>query len=91
MTTRLLILLVLLTVVPAVGMLWLTNRAAAIETTAGQQHVREAYRGQLRLVRARLDPLLRARAARLEDGAATPGVRFKRLVTRSRPKVCWTE
>jgi hypothetical protein len=38
MTTRLLVLLVLLTVLPAMGMLWLMNRAAAIETTAGQQH-----------------------------------------------------
>jgi len=34
MTTRLLVLLVLLTVLPAMGMLWLMNRAAAIETTA---------------------------------------------------------
>ena len=81
MTTRLLILLVLLTVLPAMGMLWLMNRAAAIETTAGQQQVLEAYRGQLRLVRSRLDPLWRAHAAHLEEGAATPEERFTRLVT----------
>ena len=56
MTTRLLVLLVSLTVLPAMGMLWLMNRAAAMETAAGQQQVLEAYRGQLRLVRSRLDP-----------------------------------
>jgi len=81
MTTRLLVLLVLLTVFPAMGMLWLMNRAAAIETTAGQQQVLEAYRGQLRLVRSRLDPLWRAHAAHLEEGDATPEERFTRLVT----------
>ena len=48
MTTRLLVLLVSLTVLPAMGMLWLMNRAAAMETAAGQQQVLEAYRGQLR-------------------------------------------
>ena len=73
MTTRLLVLLVLLTVLPAMGMLWLMNRAVAMETAAGQQQVLEAYRGQLRLVRSRLDPLWRAHAAHLEEGdAITP-------------------
>ena len=43
MTTRLLVLLVLLTVLPAMGKLWLMNRAVAMETTAGQQQVLEAY------------------------------------------------
>ncbi len=81
MTTRLLVLLVLLTVLPAMGMLWLMNRAVAMETTAGQQQVLEAYRGQLRLVRSRLDPLWRAHAAHLEEGPATPEERFTRLVT----------
>jgi len=81
MTTRLLVLLVLLTVLPAMGMLWLMNRALAMETTAGQQQVLEAYRGQLRLVRSRLDPLWRAHAAHLEEGNATPEERFTRLVT----------
>jgi signal transduction histidine kinase len=80
MTTRLLVLLVLLTVAPAMGMLWLMNRAVAMETAAGQQQVLEAYRGQLRLVRSRLDPLWRAHAAHLEEGDATPEERFTRLV-----------
>ena len=87
MTTRLLVLLVLLTVVPAMGMLWLMNRAAAIETAAGQQQVLEAYRGQLRLVRSRLDPIWRARAAHLEEG----DVRQRnglRLVTQEQAEVC---
>jgi len=82
MTTRLLVLLVLLTVLPAMGTLWLMNRAVAMETTAGQQQVLEAYRGQLRLVRSRLDPLWRAHAAHLEEGDATPEERFTRLVTK---------
>jgi signal transduction histidine kinase len=81
MTTRLLVLLVLLTVLPAMGMLWLMNRAVSMETTARQQQVLEAYRGQLRLVRSRLDPLWRAHAAHLEEGDATPEERFTRLVT----------
>jgi signal transduction histidine kinase len=80
-TTRLLVLLVVLTALPAVGVLWLMNRAAAIETMAGQQQVMEAYRGQLRLVRSRLDPLWRAHAARLDAGDADPQDRFTRLVT----------
>jgi signal transduction histidine kinase len=82
MTTRLLVLLVLLTVLPAMGMLWLMNRAVTMETAAGQQQVLEAYRGQLRLVRSRLDPLWRAHAAHLEEGDATPDERFTRLVTK---------
>ena len=88
MTTRLLVLLVLLTVLPAMGMLWLMNRAAAMETAAGQQQVLEAYRGQLRLVRSRLDPIWRARAAHLEEGDATPEERFTRLVTQEQADVC---
>ena len=81
MTTRLLVLLVLLTALPAMGVLWLMNRAAAMETMAGQHQVLEAYRGQLRLVRSRLDPLWRAQGARLEEGDAAPEARFTRLVT----------
>lgn len=81
MTTRLLVLLVLLTVLPAAGVLWLMNRAVTVETTAGQQQVLEAYRGQLRLVRSRLDPIWRAHAAELESGDDAPAARFDRLAT----------
>jgi signal transduction histidine kinase len=79
-TTRLLALLVLLTALPALGVLWLMNRAVSMETIAGQQQVLEAYRGQLRLVRSRLDPLWRAQAARLDEGNDGPWARFTRLV-----------
>lgn len=81
MTTRLFALLVLLTVLPAAGMLWLMNRAVAMETTAGQQQVLEAYRGQLRLARSRLDPIWRAHAALLDEGDEPPAERFSRLAT----------
>jgi signal transduction histidine kinase len=42
--------------------------------------VLEAYRGQLRLVRSRLDPIWRAHAARLNVGAGRPEQRFERLI-----------
>ena len=80
MTTCLLVLLVLLTVLPAMGMLWLMNRAVTMETTAGQQQVLEAYRGQLRLVRSRLGPLWEHTP--LTWRKVTPDERFTRLVTK---------
>jgi signal transduction histidine kinase len=79
-TSRLFALLVLLTLVPAAFVLWFMNAAVTAESESAQQRVREAYRGQLRLVRARLDPLWRAHAARLA-GAGAPLVRFEQLVT----------
>ena len=70
MTTRLFALLVLLTIVPAAFVLWFMNAAVSAENESARQRVREAYRGQLRLVRSRLDPLWRGHAARLAvDGA----------------------
>jgi len=78
--TRLFALLVLLTLVPAAFVLWFMNAAVTAESESARQRVREAYRGQLRLVRARLDPLWRAHAARLA-GTDTPAERFERLVT----------
>ncbi len=86
MTSRPLVLLVSLSVLPAIGILWLMNRAVSMETTAGQQQVLEAYRGQLRLVRWRLDHLGRAHAAHLEEDDAMPEERFARLVTQTRQK-----
>jgi signal transduction histidine kinase len=79
-TTRFFTLLVLLTIVPAAFVLWFMNAAVTAESESARQQVREAYRGQLRLVRARLDPLWRAHAARL-SAAGAPGERFERLVT----------
>ncbi|HZI79468.1 MAG TPA: hypothetical protein VFD69_08140, partial [Vicinamibacterales bacterium] len=78
-TRRLLALLVLLTLVPAAFVLWFMNAAVTAEGESARQQAREAYRGQLRLVRARLDPLWRAHAARLAVPGG-PAERFERLV-----------
>ena len=78
MTTRLLALLVLLTIVPAVFVLWFMRAAVTAESESSRQRVREAYRGQLRLVRSRLDPLWRLHVARL-TGDGAPAERFDRL------------
>jgi signal transduction histidine kinase len=79
-TTRFAALLVLLTVVPAAFVLWFMNAAVSAENESARQRVGEAYRGQLRLVRARLDPLWKAHVARLAvDGA--PAAQFEQLVT----------
>ena len=80
MTARLFGLLVLLTIVPAAFVLWFMNAAVGAETESARQRVRDAYRGQLRLVRERLDPLWRAQAAGLTE-AGTAAARFERLVT----------
>jgi signal transduction histidine kinase len=79
-TKRLFALLVLLTLVPAAFVLWFMNAAVSAENESARQRVREAYRGQLRLVRARLDPLWRGQAVSLAVAGA-PGERFERLVT----------
>jgi signal transduction histidine kinase len=79
-TPRLFGLLVLLTIVPAAFVLWFMNAAVGAETESARQRVREACRGQLRLVRERLDPLWRAQAASLTAGDSAPA-RFGRLVT----------
>ena len=78
-TARLFALLVVLTIVPAAFVLWFMNAAVTAEGEAARQQVREAHRGQLRLVRARLEPLWRGHAARL-SAAGTPDERFERLV-----------
>jgi hypothetical protein len=76
------VLLALLTLVPAASVLWFMNEALARESEASRQRVLEAYRGQLRLVRERLDPLWRVHAASL-DGAGADGApqrHFDRLI-----------
>ena len=50
-TRRLFALLVLMTIVPAAFVLWFMNAAVTAESESARQRVREAYRGQLRLVR----------------------------------------
>src|SRR6184192_4240386 len=76
----LLVLLVLLTLLPSAGVLWFMNAAVTSEAASAQQRVMEAYRGQLRLVRARLDPLWRTHVAKL-DAPGSPARQFERLIT----------
>jgi signal transduction histidine kinase len=80
-SARLFVLLALLTVLPAACVLWFMNDALARESAASHQRVLEAYRGQLRLVRSRLDPIWRAHAASLNAGTGSPEQRFERLIT----------
>ena len=78
-TTWLFVGLVLLTVVPSACVLWFMNEAVTIESAAARQRVLEAYRGQLRLVRSRLDGVWRTQATQI-DGSGEPAQRFAQLV-----------
>jgi len=78
------VLLALLTVLPAACVLWFMNEALTRESAASHQRVLEAYRGQLRLVRSRLDPIWHAQAASLNAEAGSPEQRFQRLITSER-------
>ena len=75
------VLLALLTVLPASCVLWFMNDALTRESESSHQRVLEAFRGQLRLVRSRLDPIWGAQAASLNAGAGSPEQRFERLIT----------
>ena len=75
------VLLALLTLLPAACVLWFMNDALTRESAASHQRVVEAYRGQLRLVRSRLDPIWRAHASSLNTGVGGPEQRFERLIT----------
>jgi signal transduction histidine kinase len=75
------VLLALLTVLPAACVLWFMNDALTRESAASHQRVLESYRGQLRLVRSRLDPIWRAHAASLNAGAGNAEQRFERMAT----------
>ena len=74
------VLLALLTVLPAACVLWFMNDALTRESATSHQRVLEAYRGQLRLVRSRLDPIWRAHAARLNTSGVRPAQRFAELM-----------
>lgn len=74
------VLLALLIVLPAACVLWFMNDALTRESAASHQRVLEAYRGQLRLVRSRLDPIWRAHAASLNAEADTPERHFEQLI-----------
>ena len=74
-------LLALLTLLPSAFVLWFMNDALARESAGARQRVLEAYRGQLRLVRSRLDPIWRAHAGRLNAGLDSERL-FEHLITR---------
>lgn len=74
------VLLALLIVLPAACVLWFMNDALTRESAVSHQRVLEAYRGQLRLVRSRLDPIWRAHAASLNVEAATAERQFEQLI-----------
>ena len=57
--------------VPAGGVLWFMNEAAQSQAQAVRQSVNEAFRGQLRLLRDRLDAAWQTRAAALEQAAGS--------------------
>ena len=72
-------LLVLVMLLPAACVLWFLNEAVITQSAAARQAVLEAYRGQLRLVRSRIDGHWRAEAARL-NSTANPAQQFARLM-----------
>ncbi len=76
------LLLLVAVVVPSGCVLWFMNEAVTNQAMATQRTVVDAYRGQLRLVRGRLNEHWRSHATMLESGltASAPGD-FAGLVT----------
>jgi signal transduction histidine kinase len=72
-------LLVLLMLVPAGFVLWFMNEAVTTQAEAARRSVTEAHRGQLRLVRSRVDAHWRAHAASLST-EADPSQRFAQAI-----------
>jgi two-component system, OmpR family, phosphate regulon sensor histidine kinase PhoR len=79
-SARLMVVLVVLTLLPASLVLWFMNATVASDAAAAQQRIAGAYRGQLRLARSRLDALWRAQADRL-NASGDPSREFQRLIT----------
>jgi len=73
-------LLVLVMLLPAGIVLWFMNEAISTQAAAARRTVLEGYRGQLRLVRSRIDTHWRGHAISL-NGTDDPERRFARLVT----------
>ena len=79
---QLLALLLVAVVVPSACVLWFMNEAVTNQAMATQRTVVDAYRGQLRLVRGRLNEYWRSHATELESGlTASAPADFARLVT----------
>ena len=82
MTWIVLFYLLLGVLVPTASVLWFVNETARSEATSARQSVTEAYRGQLLLVRGRIDSFWNERSAVLaERGAARRPSDFKKIVT----------
>ena len=77
--TSLVILLVLLTLLPAACVLWFMNEAVQVQTDARHRTALEGYRAQLRLVRSRVEARWDAQAAQL-NGTGNPTQRFAQLM-----------
>src|SRR5262245_10825202 len=68
--------------VPTASVLWFLNESARRDAEHARERVIEAYRGQLPLIRGRIDSFWRERGARLaERGRAGPQADFARIVT----------
>ena len=65
---------------PAAAVVWFMNEAVANQADAARQRVSDAYRGQVRLLRDRIDADWKARAAALEGERGTDAVAFRRVV-----------
>ena len=77
--TSLIVLLVLLTVLPAACVVWFMNEAVQVQAEASRRTALEGHRAQLRLVRSRVEAHWDAHAARL-NGNGSPAPRFADLV-----------
>jgi signal transduction histidine kinase len=77
--TSLIVLLVLLTLLPAAFVIWFMNEAVQVQSEASRRSTLEGYRAQLRLVRSRVEALWDAHAARL-SGRGDPVRRFSALM-----------
>jgi signal transduction histidine kinase len=77
--TWLVVLLVLLTLLPAAFVVWFMNEAVHVQTDARRRVALEGYRAQLRLVRSRVEARWDAQAAQL-NGTGNSIERFARLM-----------
>ncbi len=79
---RLLALLLVAVVVPSACVLWFMNEAVTNQAASARRSVVDAYRGQLRLLRGRLNGYWQSRAAELESNLTRNAAGdFQRLVT----------
>src|SRR5262245_44461771 len=71
--------LIVVMLLPAAFAVWFMNEAITTQAASARQRVLEAYRGQLRLVRSRIDARWREQAAAL-DGSGPAEARFLELI-----------